>query len=96
MLAILGGRGSGKTNTLVREMMEDPNGVLVVPTIKERNTLVKYLGVPDERVIVAGHFTGTFPLSIHLYVDRVDTVIGALLKGDVRGVALDTCEVKVL
>lgn len=96
-LTIIGGRKSGKTQALINELLKDQKGVMVVPTIKERNKLIKYRGVPANKVLVASHLDilrdrpGT-----NLYIDRADTVLACILKCTVIAMAIDSGEVKVL
>ena len=95
-LTIIGGRRSGKTTELIQELLKDPKGMMIVPTVKERNRLIKYRGVPSSKVLVASHLEVLKNRTFNLYVDRVDTVLSCIVNQRVEAVTLDTGEVKVL
>jgi hypothetical protein len=100
LLTILGGRGSGKTKLLIEECLKDSKGIILVATVREREKMIKYRGVPADRVVILQLSTlmpdrvmcGDF----NLYVDRADTILAQLLKSTIVAIALDAGEVKVV
>lgn len=91
MRMLLGSRGSGKTNTLIEAMAENPNAVTVVSSRREAELFLEQAQgngytIDPRNVLTAHDFREgrlRFLREREIYVDNVDFVLATLLGGPV-------------